>query len=396
MRHVVLLALSALTPLASALAAPYRPASDSEILERLPGRLLGSEQQALRELRSRLREKPTDAALAALLAERYYQLAQRSGDPRYIGYAQSVLAPWPPGTAAPPSIRTVRAEVAQFLHDFPAALADLDAVLDHHPGDGDARSIRAIIHLVKADYGRALSDCRALEQAFSGLIASACAPTVEAASGHGAASLATFSRLLAQYPAAPANERRWVHNRMAEISQRLGRPGDAEAHYQAALQIGPPDQYLLAAYAEFLLDEERPAEVLPLLAPHAQNEVLLLRLALASKALGRPETAAQRAALADRYEASRRRGDRLHLADEAIFALNFADDPVTALRLARENWAALQREPGDARILLEAALARQDIAAAQPVLDWLRESGLEDRKLRWLADQLTRSGTRQP
>ena len=179
-------------------AAPYRPADDAQVLERLPSRLVGAEQAGLRQLRARLQAAPGDAALAAELAERYYRLAQRSGDPRYIGYAQSVLQPWPPGSAAPPNIRTVRAQIAQFLHDFGAALADLDAVLAADPADLGARSFRAIIHLVKADYARAKADCAELGQRSAGLIAGACLPTVDAVTGQAEAALATLARLLAQ------------------------------------------------------------------------------------------------------------------------------------------------------------------------------------------------------
>jgi hypothetical protein len=58
-----------------------------------------------------------------------------------------------------------------------------------------------------------------------------------------------------------------------------------------------------------------------------------------------------------------------------------------ALRLAAENYR-LQREPRDARILMEAALAANEHAAAQPALDWLRTSGYEDPLYAKLARQL--------
>jgi hypothetical protein len=48
----------------------------------------------------------------------------------------------------------------------------------------------------------------------------------------------------------------------------------------------------------------------------------------------------------------------------------------------------LQREPRDARILLEAALAMKDPDAAQGALDWLERSGHEDPYLRQLAEKL--------
>ena len=62
-------------------------------------------------------------------------------------------------------------------------------------------------------------------------------------------------------------------------------------------------------------------------------------------------------------------------------------DGPRALALARENWA-VQREPADARILLEAAVASGDSAAAQPVLDWMKASGIESVALRGLAARL--------
>ena len=59
--------------------------------------------------------------------------------------------------------------------------------------------------------------------------------------------------------------------------------------------------------------------------------------------------------------------------------------PRTALRLAQENYA-IQREPRDARVLLEAAQAAQDPAGAQAARDWLARSGFEDRRLLRLAE----------
>jgi len=70
--------------------------------------------------------------------------------------------------------------------------------------------------------------------------------------------------------------------------------------------------------------------------------------------------------------------------DEARFYLYFLNDSKEALRLAQENWQT-QREPSDARMLLEAALAAKDVAAARPVMTWLAQSRIEDRHLQKLA-----------
>ena len=70
----------------------------------------------------------------------------------------------------------------------------------------------------------------------------------------------------------------------------------------------------------------------------------------------------------------------MHQREEARFSLHLLHEPLEALRLATANWK-VQREPADVRILLEAASAARDPAAAQPVVEWLRERHVEDVEL---------------
>src|SRR5262249_28550584 len=159
---------------------------------------------------------------------------------------------------------------------------------------------------------------------------------------------------------------------LAELAARQGHALAAEARYRQALALGRPDGYLLGSYADFLLDAGRRDEVVALLQGETAADNLLLRLAEASG-----EHVEE---LAARYAASRARGDRIHLREEARFTLRLRHDARAALALALENWA-IQREPADARVLLEAARAAGDRDAARPALAWLRESGLEDPQL---------------
>ena len=149
----------------------------------------------------------------------------------------------------------------------------------------------------------------------------------------------------------------------------------------------PRDPYLLGAYADFLLDQDRPGEVLELLEDESRIDPLLLRLALAERRLGAAALDEHLALLQDRFDAARRRGDSVHLREEARFTLHLLDRPGEALELARRNWAT-QREPADARVLLEAALAASKPAAAQPVLEWLERTGLEHVGIEALVDRL--------
>jgi hypothetical protein len=175
------------------------------------------------------------------------------------------------------------------------------------------------------------------------------------------------------------------------MSLRQGDAKQAEEHFRAALGLGVRDQFLLAAWSDFLLDQGRPAEVVGVLQDWVRSDVLLLRLALAERALDAPQAKEHVQALKARFDAAALRGDKLHLQEEARFNLHLLGQEERALALAQENWRS-QREPRDARILLEAALAARDPAAAKEALDWLDRSGHEDPVLRRTAQMLEKLG----
>ncbi len=66
------------------------------------------------------------------------------------------------------------------------------------------------------------------------------------------------------------------------------------------------------------------------------------------------------------------------------------NDPEAALTAATENWED-QKEPSDARILIEAALGARNYEAARPVVDWISNVGLVDLRLRDLVEEWRRN-----
>ena len=124
-----------------------------------------------------------------------------------------------------------------------------------------------------------------------------------------------------------------------------------------------------------------------LLKDKSRSDLLLLRLALAAKALNSPGLSAWQDELTARFDAARLRGDSLHQKEEARFALALLGQPARAVQLASQNYQ-LQREPADARIVLEAALAAKQPTAAAPVLAWMTSSGVESQALQALAAQI--------
>lgn len=366
-------------------AAPFTPSSDQQVLERLPSRRADPQQRELADLRRRLAAEPRNLDLALQVARRYYDAVAAEGDPRYIGYAQAALRPWWDLPDPPPAVRVQRAVLRQFSHAFDDAVKDLTAVVQADPAQGEAWSWLVAIAMVQARYADARHGCAQLAPLASPLIATACRAQVDAATGRAAEAAAALTAALAA-PADPA-EQLWALTRLAETEERLGRHAQAEAAFRRALGLGIVDGYLLAAYADFLLDRGRPAEVLQLLQGRERSDLLLLRLALAAKASNAPELARWSADLGARFDAARLRGDSVHEKEEARYALGVLGQAQRALPLAQRNFQ-VQREPADARVLMECALAAGDAAAAAPALQWLADSGLQSVVLQDLAQRL--------
>jgi hypothetical protein len=374
---------------APAAAAPYTPSDDAQVLERVPARANNPRARELQSLRDALRREPRNPEAAAALAQRWIDDALAEGDPRYVGYAQAALAPWWAEPAPPPAVRVQRALVLQYDHRFDAALADLAAVTDEEPWNATAWAWQAAIRMVRADYAGARAACEGLAPYASALTAAGCHAYVDSLTGNAELASDALGATLADAGDASREERVWALTRLAEIEERRGDAAAAERAFRDALALNVADVYLLAAYADFLLDQARPREVITLLAQRGRADVLLLRLALAGRAAQDPRAAKWADELQARFEAARARGDRTHEKEESRFVLALRGDAARALELALANHE-LQREPSDARALLEAALAARTPAAkaaVQPVLQWLEAHHVESVVLRRLAEQ---------
>ena len=368
-------------------AVPHTPRSDDEVLEQLPFKASAAEGQELRRLRRAFAEQPQNPERALALARRYFDLASAEGDPRYVGYAEAIIRPWSASAEPPVQVLVMSALIRQYRHEFDPALADLALAAERDPGNAEVWSWRSAILLVQADYAGARAACDKLAAVASALLATACTTAVDGLTGKSARAYAELSKALARRPDADPDFKLWIQTRLAEMALRQGQDALAEKHFKAGLALGVTDGFILAAYADFLLDRDRSAEVVAMLKDWERSDVLLLRLTLAEQASKHPSARAHIAMMKERFAASALRGDKLHQQQEARFHLYLLGDVPGALALAVENYST-QREPVDARILLEAALAAKNPQAAQPALAWLRASGYEDPLYAKLAERL--------
>ncbi len=370
-------------------AAPFTPTDDQQVLERVPVRAGNPRARELQALRAVVQREPRNADAAAQLARHWVEDALAEGDPRFVGYAQAALAPWWNEPLPPPAVRVQRAVVQQYGHRFAEALADLSAATTAEPENAEAWAWQAAIHMVRADYSAARSACEGLAPLTSLLTATACEAYVDSLTGSAAQAASELGDALGLADKdTSAEERVWALTRLAEIEERRGEWAAAEVAFREALALNVADVYLLSAYADFLLDRGRAADVLVLLKDRGRADVLLLRLALAARAANDSRAARWANELSARFDAARARGDRTHEKEESRFALTLRGDAQRALSLARANLEQQQREPADMRVLLEAALAARSRDAAAPVLQWLDANKVESVTLRALAERV--------
>jgi len=373
----------------NAFAAPFVPSDDDQFLERLP-RAAAPIAAELRELRAR----SGDFAASIELAQKFVTLGGEDSDPRYFGYAAGVLAPLWKLSVPPVKALLLRAMIAQNRHDFDDALADVDAVIKSDPRNLQAWLMRAAISKIIGRLDEARASCAPLAASSEPLLAVACVSDAASLMGGSREAAEALEQTLEARPGATPERRRWALTILAEIAARQGEAQRAEHSFNSALEAAKPTAYLLAAYADFLLDEERFADVAALLAGQGRIDAALLRLALAEQRLGSEGLAEHVAQIEERFAASRRRGEAFHLGDEARFTLYLLRDPTKALRLAEGNWR-VQRTPADARILYESAVVAGDAAAADTARAFLTRAGMSDERLKRLSLQASRAAMQQ-
>ncbi|MCK9688144.1 hypothetical protein [Scleromatobacter humisilvae] len=379
------------------------PMQDGAIVEHLPTHVGDAAQRraaiaAERAQRAQLQEHPNELGLALKAADDALARGRLHGDPRELGVAQAALAPWWGRADAPPQVRLVQATVLQSQHFFKDALVELDAVLATPgvslPVRAQAELTRAGVHQVLGHFAEAEAGCRRLAGADyfalgSGirLNALACIAELSSLQGHADAAAATLARLAGAPDPGSASTVAgdpapgWLNLMRAELAQRRGDPA-AGPLFAAALKANP-DVYTQCAYADWLLDQHRPAEVVALLKDNTAADPVLLRIALAYKQLhGKNSPLARDAAalLGERYDAALLRGDKSHGREQSRYELELRGDTRAALVFAKSNWM-VQHEPADEVVLARAAHASHRDDAAAPLWQFLRDTGGRDARL---------------
>ncbi|HET7369591.1 MAG TPA: hypothetical protein VFK45_01985 [Gammaproteobacteria bacterium] len=375
---------------------PYVPADDGVVLEHVPPASHPAVKQ-MTTLRRRLTANPDDRDLAVKLARAYIDFGRHRGDARYLGYAEAVIAPWLQADhQLPLDIALLNATLLQSRHHFEAAEKALKRIIQHDPDNRQAWLTLATAATVQAKFDLARTACAHLLTVSDRLVSAGCIAGLASVIGGADEAYDLLGRLTSTNSFAGEKKlegdaaraiRAWIEGLMADAAKRLGRDAAAEKHFRAALELTPGDNFLLADYADFLLDQHRPRDVIKLLKDYQRSDTSFLRYVFAEAELGLPGAEADIDAMAGRFAALDRRGSHVYRREQARFVLRALHDPERALKLAAQNWR-VQRAPWDIRVYLAAALAAKQPRAALPALKVYESSGLHDPHIAPLAAKL--------
>ncbi len=365
---------------------PYLPTRDDIVLQTVAS-VNDPRVRAFGTLRANLNQDPADVTRAVKLSEAYLDYGRDTGDARYLGRAEAVIAPWLLRSPAPIPALLVHATILQSRHYFAEARVQLRAILDRDSDNAQAWLTLAAVAQVQGDMRSARQACASLLTSSDPLIPGACLSSLNAVTGNAGNAYRVLTTLWPQAKAEPVAVQSWIQGILADTAKYLGDDAAANVHFRLALQLTPEDNFLLADYGDFLLDHNRAPEALTLLKDESQSDTSFLRQVYAEVALGMPQATTDTQQMASRFAALEIRGTRTYQREQAGFELHLRHNPRRALELAQENWA-VQHAPEDMRVFLEAALADDKPEAVQPVLDELAMTHLQYPIIVSLAAQL--------
>ena len=320
---------------------------------------------ALRTALKASRADPGNLPLAKAAARATIDEGRDAGDGRMVGAALGILRPF---LAAPDSQTLYLAATArQYQHDFPGALALLDRALELDPADVNTRLSRATIHTVLGQFDLAMQDCDLIRDGQG--VGFLCQSTALLLTDQAPEVAKRLAVIVAQPDLLDPSLQPWAIGLMAEIAQLSGDHAAARKLFAQVLVLSPGSQREQLILADLMLQDGMADQVAPLLADSPATDGVLIRRVLAARATGGDDRA-DVAELAKRVQLNLDLGLTAHAREEGQYFLKIAGDPVQALARAEVNWA-LQHEYDDARLLIDAAVAAGQPAAAQPVRDWM-------------------------
>ncbi len=349
----------------SVYAAVYQPKNDSEIVDTLPKGSLTFQQR----MPMQTSKKPSIGEIT-LKANALISQAYISGDPRSVGQAEALIAPY--AAIQSPELGLIRANIYQSTHRFDQARSELEKILQQIPNQSDSLFMLANINLVQGRFDTAREQCEQLQDASLLVLKMICVAQVDSMTGKLSVSAQTISQLMQLNAGLTDEQQRWLHLIAADLALRLNDAALAKVVFNTMDGQSAP---ALTARTDWLLAHGQWASVKNMLSHSTDNDSLLLRLIISEKKQHDPLATQHGQLLAQRIAIWRQRGETAHQREQAQFAYVMGQYD-SALQLARSNWQH-QRETADVVIYTHAALRTRSYPDIKIINAWIAQTGFE-------------------
>jgi tetratricopeptide (TPR) repeat protein len=392
------------------------PSSPDQILERLPPRIgVGTNprvnsnkllQQPLNPSASQTTSQTTQFVLTA--AAQLIELSRTSGDPRYLGRAQSTLSSFWDSPKAPIRAVILQASIEQSRHEFDAAKRTLMRAISlgttptlNPSGErfeqqrthlAQAWLTLATLERVAGNYPESLKACLQVTGIQVSFYGDACQLETQSHLGEHATAISglrSMAQQLEQNPSSPnasAANQSWLWSLIGEAYERAGKDVLAAKAYEKSVAI-QPDIYTVIAAADLALRQSKNIatnanKAIALLAKVNETDSVLIRKALALKRLIDPQWKLIAGDLAERFNQIKNRGDdpKAHAREQALLEFWLNDNSAQSLRFSLVNLER-QREAIDWLVALQAAAKLADQKTILELQNRLKKTKLIDARL---------------
>ena len=140
-------------------------------------------------------------------------------------------------------------------------------VRDYEATEANAQAwlMLATIDTVQGRYDQARRACIQLARLGETFPATVAAAAIAGLTGQSRSAISQLENLLTRNITASVDQRLWALTQLAELQARTGNAPAADQRFREALRLSPTDPYLLGAFADFLIDQKQPSEVIKLL-----------------------------------------------------------------------------------------------------------------------------------
>lgn len=341
----------------------------------------------LRALDQAWRAQPDRLEPALAYARAVFTLGQTEGDLRWFGSAKAALAPWWQAVDLPAEAFFLRGLVKQGFHDFDAGLQDINAAIAREPQRAEFWSWRFALHLLKADMQAASRDGEEIERLFGRAEAQIYRAIVLYRTGRPLAAIDLLRGVISTADYQSPSAQQWLGFHLGEALRVAGQHELATATWDRLVKAYPNAHQLRLSLAELLNERGQFAQAQKVVGHQPNTDALLMQALLASRGLKDDQQERLAQTLQARFAAQALRQESLIERPRLIYLIAYGRDLAAGLALSIENWK-LQKEPPDALLFAQAALALDQPRAAEPVLTWVKATGYSEPALDRLVQQI--------